>query len=28
VTEDFRQLSYDRLPAARLIQQSYGGNRG
>jgi len=26
--EDFRQLSHDRVPAGRLIQQSYGGNRG
>ena len=28
VADDFRQLSHDRVPAGRLIQQSYGGNRG
>ena len=28
VTEDFVQLSYDRVAQGRLFQQSYGGNRG
>jgi hypothetical protein len=27
VADDFRQLSYDRVPADNLFHQKFGGNR-